>query len=312
MKTTYLLIPLLGIALMSCKKQEIDDLQGYLFTPALNLTEAENPYTGLLAVYPCQSDGSIYFGNYNKDKLSPIYANYVVASGSITQSNPPLSLPLGGYNLIYWGISKAIDVAYENPAAINPPLVLGADTKNLYFTLRKNSGDTTVSPSFDYVFNAAQTQVGNQSLSVPLRRVVAGLQITVKRSNNVALDPAIEKIEILVSDIAARLNLYDATASEFTQTVKFPLTIDESRMSATNNLVTLFPSVVMPRFAIVATLGNGKQKIYRTTLSNILSAGNSVKITVNMGEIITEETTGNGFTVSDWNEESETINTGPI
>lgn len=312
MKTTYLIIALLGITLLSCRKNEISDQKEELVTAEMSFTQGENPFGGLLAVYPCQSGSSLYYGNYSNGNISRVYANYVIAMGSITQSNPPLTLPIGQYNLIYWGISKAIDVAYENPAVMEPALAIGTDTKDLYFTLRKNSGDTTYSPTFDYVFNTKQVQLGSGSISVPLRRVVAGLEITVHRGNNTVLDPSIKKIDIMVSDIAFRLNLNNALASDYSKTIAFPLTIDENRKSATNNMVTVFPTIVAPRFAIIATLNNGQQKIYRTTLNNILTAGTNVKLTVGMGEIITEETTGNGFTVSAWNEHSETITTGPF
>lgn len=312
MKTINLSILVIAITLISCKKADISDHRNTLITPIMEFTELENPYSGLLAVYPCSDNSSIYYGNYIKSKLSTVYGNYVIGNGSITMSNPAITLPIGNYNLLYWGISKTITQAYENPATMNPPLTLGADTKNLSFSLRQYTADTTYYPTFDYVFSSRETLIGTENLSVPLVRVVAAIDLQVVKESDSELDPSVDKIEILISNVAYKLNLFNATPSEFNKTIKFPLTISLNRKTAISNTVTTFPSIVKPNVAIVITLKNGKQKIYRTTLTNILTAGTHIKIAVKMGEIFSEETSGNGFTVSSWNEESETIVTGAI
>lgn len=312
MKTTFYVIALLTFTLYSCNKREINHDTDNLITPRLELSQSNNPYTGLLSIYPCQDGSSIYFGNYNNNQLSRVYASYVVAQGNITQSNPQLTLPAGNYYLLYWGISKAITESYESPSAIEPQVSIGNDTKQLSLSLRSNLNDTTFMPTFDYVFNARSTQVGTENVSIPLRRVVAGLEIIIRRDNNQPLDTSIRSIDILVSNIAGKLNLYDAMPSDYNCTVAFPLTISDNRMSANNKMATVFPSDVRPAFAIVITLGNGQKKVYRTSLNNILVAGTNVNITVDMGQILVEESSGNGFTVTGWNEQSETITTGPI
>lgn len=312
MKTTIYIFALLTLTLFGCNKREIyHQGNNSLVMPKLEFSQSDNPYNGLLAIYPCEDGSSIYFGNYKDDQLSRIYANYVVAQGNITQSNPPLILPAGNYYLLYWGISKSIAEPYDSPSVIESPIALGVDTKQLSLTLRANANDTTFMPTFDYVFNARSTQIGDQGLSVPLRRVVAGLTINIRRDNSKSLDASIKSIDILVSNIAGKLALYDAKPSDYSRTVAFALTIASDRMSASNKMVTVFPSDVKPAFAIVATLNNGQQKIYRTTLNNVLKAGSNVTISVDMGEILVESS-GNGFTVSGWNEQSETITTGPI
>lgn len=108
----FLFLPLLAL-LASCGKDEDCNSHAQpedLVTPKLYATLQQNttdPYDGPLEVLPCQPDGSVYVGNYTKTGLqTPIPAYYNIEAGIGKSKNAPLRLPVGTYNLIYWGYPK--------------------------------------------------------------------------------------------------------------------------------------------------------------------------------------------------------------
>lgn len=319
MKKLILLLMFLPAAFWSCSNDDDDDKKGVdpskLITPefASVSLSSQSPFSGILMVAPAQGDGSIYYGNYNTaGKLSPMHALYTLTTGTIVHSNIPLRLPAGAYNLVYWGVpvNTAADSTYSLVAANEPAYIIGNDMKQMKYTLRPYSKpDTTYYPVFDYVHSVEPLQVGTEKMSTVLTRVTAGLRVTLQDKDGGALNPVIAGARIQVGSIASTLNYYTAEASDFTKTISFPLdkSADGTRMSA-NSTVMLFPSGPNPELTILLTLTDGKTKVYRQPLDNTLSAGTRLTLTASIGEIFVEETTSNGFEVTNWKEISENIN----
>lgn len=273
----------------------------------------QSPFSGILIVAPAEGDGSIYYGNYNAaGDLSAIHALYTISRGAIAHSNVPLRLPVGSYNLVYWGIplNTAADSAYSLVAINEPAYQIGTDMRDMSYRLRPYSPpDTTYYPVYDYVYSVEPLKVGTEKMSTVLARVTAGIRVTLRDKDGGVLNPVIAGVRIQIGSIANSLNYYTAEASDFTKTVSFPLdkSADGTQMSA-NSTVMLFPSAANPELTILLTLTNGKVKVYRQPLGNTLSAGTRLTLTASIGEIFVEETTANGFEVTDWKEESENIN----
>ena len=119
-----------------------------LISPTVRATvntpdNAQSPMSGILEVYPCQAGTSIYYGNYVEDVLTPFPGMYTLKDGN-TLGNPAraISLPVGTYNMIYWGTPKYEEPIYSNPAVKDPQLTLGGDLSQQYFGLRQNLPDT--------------------------------------------------------------------------------------------------------------------------------------------------------------------------
>ncbi|MDD3108925.1 MAG: FimB/Mfa2 family fimbrial subunit, partial [Alistipes sp.] len=149
------------------------------------------------------------------------------------------------------------------------------------------------------------------TIAVSLARAVAGLTVQLYPATTTTFDPSIDSIRVYVGLIAYQLNFFTAAPSNQTCTVLVPLRFSPTRASAYNR-VTLFPSAATPWFRIELTLANGSVKSYTTHLSQALSAGTMMTVTVNIGEILETPSGGNGFEVSNWKESSETIDIGPI
>lgn len=317
MKKLIVLMMLIPAALWSCSKDDDkpDVDPSHLVSPefASVSLSTQSPFSGVLIVAPAQGDGSIYYGNYNAaGKLSPVHALYTISQGAIAQSNIPVRLPVGTYNLVYWGLplNTGADSTYSLVAINEPAYVIGEDMKNMTYTLRRYSApDTTYYPVYDYVFSVEPIKVGTGKMSTVLTRVTAGLRVTLRDKDGGALNPSIAGVRILVGSIASTLNYYTAEASDFTKTISFPLdkSADGTQMSA-NSTVMLFPSGPNPELTIVLTLTDGKIKTYRQPLDNTLVAGTRLSLTASIGEIFVEETTSNGFEVTNWKEETENIN----
>lgn len=301
---------------MSCSNDNDDwkEDPSHLVTP--EFAEANigtnNPYTGTLIVTPAQGNGSIYYGNYDsKGNRTSIHALYVISKGSIWTSNFPIRLPIGNYTFVYWGIPQntSADSTYTNVAIHEPVYVMGTDMHDMSYRLRAYGiSDTTCYPVFDYVYAIQPMRVGTDKMSAELRRVTAGFRITLTAENGQPINENIASVRVLIGSIASTLDYYTAEPSDFTKTVSFPLTrsADGMQMSA-NSTVMVFPSAPDPLLTLVLTLNNGKQKIYRQALTNTLSAGTRLSLTASIGEIYVEETDSNGFEISNWKEETETI-----
>ena len=52
-----------------------------LVTPDVSVRMAEplsvHPFTGILEIYPCNDESSVYYGNYFNGKLAPFYGYYL-------------------------------------------------------------------------------------------------------------------------------------------------------------------------------------------------------------------------------------------
>lgn len=317
MKKLIVLLMLIPAAFGSCSKDDDkpDIDPSHLVSPefASVSLSTQSPFSGVLIVAPAQGDGSIYYGNYNgAGKLSPVHALYTISQGTIAHSNIPVRLPVGTYNLVYWGLplNTGADSTYSLVAINEPAYVIGNDMKDMNYTLRRyTTPDTTYYPVYDYVFSVEPIKVGTEKMSTVLTRVTAGLRVTLRDKDGGALNPSIAGARILVGSIASTLNYYTAEASDFTKTISFPLdkSADGTQMSA-NSTVMLFPSGPNPELTIVLTLTDGKVKTYRQPLDNTLVAGTRLSLTASIGEIFVEETSSNGFEVTNWKEETENIN----
>lgn len=314
MKTIITLAVVLA-ALTGCKKELVyPSEKDNLITPQLLVTESGISYNGTLDVYPCYNQSSIYFGNYHGTDISLIAPVYLISDGEITASQNPIRLPIGTYNFVYWGESQLLQNAYRPIGIRHPAIVEQVNLDNAYYSLRKYSGvaDTAYLPTLDYVYAVKQVALGSDPISVELNRVVAGLTVSIKQENGAALDASIADIDILIGGMASRMNVYTAQAEDFTKTVRFALTISDNRMEAANTTAMVFPTTINPPLTVVLKLTDGKQLLYNTYLNNKLVANTNLKLDITLGPLLVEESTGNGFQVTQWNEQNETINTGPV
>lgn len=114
---------------------------GGLVTPDLSVTlsDTQSPMTGVLEAYPCQAGSAIYYGNYIEGKLTPFPGMYYLQDGAIYgNKNRELSLPVGTYNMIYWGTPK-----YESPfTAIRLSLIPKSLSEAIFPSNTSGSGES--------------------------------------------------------------------------------------------------------------------------------------------------------------------------
>lgn len=267
----------------------------------------QSPMTGVLEVYPCQPGTSIYFGNYVEDVLTPFPGMYTLKDGNtFGEPNRAISLPVGTYNMVYWGTPKYEEPTYSNPVVMEPQLTIGGDLAQQYFSMRQNIPDTTYYPVYDLVYAVKPANIGTEELSAAMKRQVAGLKVVVKDKNNGVLSSSIKTMEVHVGGIAEKLNMYTAAPVNQTKTVAFPLVLSTDGTQMSNATVMLFPSATSPLFQLIITLKNGTVKTFKQALSSPLKINTRLTLTLTLGDIFTEEENGN-FTIDNWQEESETI-----
>lgn len=267
----------------------------------------QSPMTGVLEIFPCQQGSSIYYGNYVDNLLTPLPGYYKLENGNIYPgANRPISLPVGTYNMIYWGTPKQEEPTYSNPTVTDPQLIIGGDLSQQYFGLRKNPSDTTYYPVFDFVYALKPANIGSEELSAAMKRQVAGLKVIVKNQNNGILSASIASMRVHIGGIAEKINVYSAALVNQTKTVAFPLILSADGTQMSNATVMLFPSAIKPLFQLIITLKNGTVKTFQQTLNAPLKANSKLTLTLTLGEIFSEEDPGN-FTIDNWQEESETI-----
>lgn len=314
-----LVIGSLGILTLffsSCKDDNNND-EDYsidvasLVTPEVSARVADpltsNPFTGILEIFPCNPESSIYYGNFVNDNLSSFSGYYVIVDGSTYGAyNRLLHLPTGNYNIVYWGTPKYDDPIYNAPAIKEPGLTIGADLSELYFSLRPNSGDTTYMPVYDLVHAVQEAHIGIENLQAPLQRVGAGIKIIAQMSDDDIFNPDISDIEVLIGGIAEKINFYTAVPENMTKTVKFNLELSDDSTMMSNPTVMLFPSSENPSLTLIITLKDGSQHTLNQNLNTPLSANTRLTLNVVLGEIHTGGDAGN-FTIEDWNESTETI-----
>ena len=254
----------------------------------------QSPLTGILTIMPC--------------KLTPFYGYYQVKDGAFYNDgvNRELSLPAGLYNMIYWGTPKYEEPIYAHPLMRDPVYILGEDMSRQHFSLFKMEADTTYYPVFDLVHAVQPANIGSEDLKASLKRVVTGLKVIIKDKNNGILSSSIDSMVVRITNIAGELNFYTAAPQGSPRTVAFPLvrSVDGTQMS--NATVMLFPSFGKPEFQMSIILKNGNVKSFKQTLNGPLEANSKLTLTLTLGDIFSEESSGE-FTLDNWNEESQTI-----
>lgn len=283
-----------------------------LITPKIYMDVAtsngQSPLTGILTITPCNAGTSIYFGNYVNNKLTPFYAYYQVKNGTFYDevTNRELSLPTGTYNMVYWGTPKYENPIYAFPAVKEPSYILGMDLSKQAFGLFKISADTIYYPAFDLVHAIQPAVIGTEDLKASLHRVVAGLKVIIKNKDNGILSSSIDSMTVRITNISEQLNAYTGAPQGNPRTVFFPLvrSVDGTQMS--NATVMLFPSIGKPEFQLTIMLKNGTTKTFKQTLDSALTANTKLTLTLTLGDIFSEESSGN-FTIDNWNESSQTI-----
>ena len=184
--------------------------------------------------------------------------------------------------------------------------VNGEDMSRQHFSLFKMEADTTYYPVFDLVHAVQPANIGSEDLKASLKRVVTGLKVIIKDKNNGILSSSIDSMVVRITNIAGELNFYTAAPQGSPRTVAFPLvrSVDGTQMS--NATVMLFPSFGKPEFQMSIILKNGNVKSFKQTLNGPLEANSKLTLTLTLGDIFSEESSGE-FTLDNWNEESQTI-----
>ena len=199
-----------------------------LIAPALYMdvvtSDGNKPFTGVLSIAPCTDGTSIYYGNYVDSKLSPFYGYYFVQNGELysSDSNRELYLPMGNYEMVYWGTPKYEEPIYAYPAVREPAYSIGGDMAQQDFTLLKMSDSDAYYPTYDLVFACHSVKVGTEDLDTALKRVVAGLKIILKDKDGQVLSTEITNVEVRVTNIYEKLNAYTAEPHGNPCTVAFP------------------------------------------------------------------------------------------
>ena len=135
MKTKIFSAFCLIASMFSCSKdcdipenESQDNLVSPRITAMVNDETGYSPLTGILEVYPCESNSSIYYGNYVDGKLTPFNGYYRILEGhTFGDYNRVLSLPDNFYNFVYWGTPKYEEPIYSKPQIGSPGLVIGVD-----------------------------------------------------------------------------------------------------------------------------------------------------------------------------------------
>lgn len=321
MKKLFILPFILLAALTACSDDSCPDDSGksevtpsQLVTPelAVRLADSQTPMTGVIEAYACEAGSSIYYGNYVQNKLTPFPGYYKLMNGEVYgKSNRLLTLPIGRYNIIYWGTPKAETPIYSDPVVLDPAITLGGNLDEQAYKLRRIPADTTYYSTFDLVYAVNSIDIGVEDLNASLQRVVAGLKVIVRNTDNSALSNTIAGMNILIGSIAESLNMYTAEPVNQTCTVKFPLTLSVDRNEMSNATVMLFPSGPRPLLTLLIHLKNGNVKTFRQELTGPLRANNQLTLTLTLGDIFSDQTSGS-FTVEKWEEENQTITVPPL
>ena len=159
MKHAFLGAFALLLSAVSCSDDDNNNGSGTpenLVTPKISARITEQvaqdaPFTGILEIFPCRAGGSDYFGNYINGKLTIFNGYYTIVQGDVYgNNNRELHLPIGPYNMVYWGTPKQEEPIHNSPEINSPGIVKGANLANMYFSLRPY-GDGTYKPVYDLV-----------------------------------------------------------------------------------------------------------------------------------------------------------------
>lgn len=266
-----------------------------------------SPLTGILEIYPCNENSSIFYGNYISGNLTPFYGYYTIVNGHISSegNKRELSLPLNTYNMVYWATPKYDEPTYKSPALSEPGITIGADLSTLYYKLRSNS-DETYHPVYDLVYAVNEVHIGEEDLNASLTRVVSGIKVIVTQKNNTAFSSNISSMEARIGSIAERINVYTAQPEDMTKTVKFDLTRSTDNTEMSNATAMVFPSDAKPLFELNITLKDGSVHTLSRNLESTLVANTRLTLNIVIGDIHSGGSDGN-FSIENWNEASETI-----
>ncbi|MCC8171259.1 MAG: FimB/Mfa2 family fimbrial subunit [Parabacteroides sp.] len=270
---------------------------------------SRTPLNGLLEVYPCQPNTSVYYGNYYKGVLTAINPYYRVSDGSALKSANPVYLPVGRYNMIYWERPIPDTTVYAERVVTDPQIVLGRNLAQQYYKLKEypHISDTTCYPVYDLVHAVNSVEIGSEELNADLQRVVAALIVTLRNKDNQKFNPVIYSTEILIGGVAEKINFYTAEPENQTKTVRFELQMSADSLRMSNAPVMVFPTAPNPLLQIVVTLKNGSVKTYQQRLQETLDANTRLRLDLTLNEIFEEGTSSGGFTINQWQEKKETI-----
>lgn len=295
----------------SCEMSSSNSCQE-LVTPAISarITEQvsqDQPFTGILEIFPCNYGTSVYYGNFVNNSLMVFSGYYTIVKGDVFgDNNREIHLPIGEYSMVYWGTPKHEEPIDNHPAINEPGLKEGIDLSGLYFSL-KPYGDGTFRPTFDMVHALQDVSIGEEDLEAPLLRVTAGLQINLRQEDGSAFNEDITGIRVHIGGIAEKLNFYTAEAENKTKTVRFDLLKSEDGKLMSNPTVMLFPSAESPQLDLLISLKDGSVHKASQILKSTLSANTLLTLNITIGKILPEGNPGD-FTIKDWDEANETIN----
>lgn len=282
-----------------------------LITPRIDVRMADplnqNPFTGILEVYPCTDTSSLFYGNYINGKRTTFYGYYTIVNGIVYGDyNRELHLPTGYYNMVYWGTPKYDEPIHNAPQIVSPGLTEGSDLSQLYFALRPFSSDTTYSPVYDLVHAVKVAHIGTEGLQTTLTRIGAGLKVVVSQADDTTFPSEVTGIKAFIGDIAEKVNFYTGEAINMTKTVSFDLQLAADSLTYSNATVMLFPSAPNPPMTLAITLADGSVHTLTQNLGATLAPNTRLTLNLVIGQIIPGTDPGN-ITIEDWNEESETI-----
>lgn len=268
---------------------------------------AQQTFSGALEIYPCDNGTSTYYGNYISGKLSVFNGFYMILDGNVYGSyNRELHLPIGTYNMLYWGTPKYDEPINNSPQIVSPGLSAGTDLSKQYFSLR-SIGNNLYSPTYDLVYALKPAEIGTEALQASLSRVTAGLKVIVKQSDGSAFTSDITSIKVNIGNIAEKINFFTAQAENMTKTVQFELSRSDDGLTYQNATVMLFPSAENPPLELIITLQDGTQFTLQENLSTTLSSNTRLTLNIEVGTILPSGNPGN-FTYDKWNESNENIN----
>ena len=314
MKHAFLGAFALLLSAVSCSDDDNNNGSGTpenLVTPKISARITEQvaqdaPFTGILEIFPCRAGGSDYFGNYINGKLTIFNGHYTIVQGDVYgNNNRELHLPIGPYNMVYWGTPKHEEPIHNSPEINSPGIGKGANLADMYFSLRPY-GDGTYKPVYDLVHAVQETRIGSEELHTGLIRVSAGLIVNLRQKDNAVFNSNVKSVKVQIGGIAEKLNFYTAEPVNQTKTVRFDLSRSEDNTTMSNATVMLFPSAPNPTLELYITLADNSIHKLTQTLNSSLSANTLLTLNVVIGEILPEGNPGD-FTITDWNEESETI-----
>lgn len=311
----FVFLSLLAL-LASCGKDEDCDYDNSnkpkpedLVTPTLYATlqqKTTDPYTGPMEVLPCQVNDETYIGNYTAAGIpiaSPAY--YTITNGTGSSQNYPLRLPVGTYNLIYWGYPTF----FNTPDAIidDPRLIIGEKLNKTSLGLRKVSMDTVYYPVHDLVHGSQIIKIGQEDMQAHLKRASAALGVIVTETNGNAFSEAIDSMWVYIGGIYSDLNYYSAQPEGSFKTIRFGISPSADRKEWSNEFISVFPSRPAPLFQLFVQLSNGKLKSYQQNLNSQLNAGTKTTVNLSMDGVLLVEGQTGGFQVDKWKEQTDSI-----